>query len=86
MGTPNVNEVVKKLNSRFGRSLVRFKKSENNNVLPTIVISIKPNKYVSKHFFGLTDEFYVELHYELKKMGIEDITFNNTRHTFWWQY
>ena len=79
-----LNSTIKKLNSHFFKSLIRFDKSENLNLLPTIEIKLKHNKYLSEEFFTFKDNFRPELLKVLEKCGITDVSFNNTGHTFWY--
>lgn len=78
----HLDAIVKKLNSHFFKSLVRFNVVENRPI-PTVLIVLKHDKYVREDQLCFKDNFRPELLDVLKECGIEKVEFNNTGTSFW---
>lgn len=79
------DEVLKTLNGYFRSNIFYFRKPDYETPLPTVQIVLKEDKFVREDIFSFKDEFRTELRYVLNAIGIHDIDFNNTGHTFWWK-
>jgi len=78
-------DVLKTLNGYFKSNIFCFKKPDYETPLPTIHIVLVNDKFVREDIFSFKDGFREELLDVLDTLGIYDVDFNNTGHTFWWK-